>query len=198
MAVRVPGLALRAPSQDALGLDEGNNFFLIPNGTVHSAADGNLVLEISATPYIFTFKMYDWLRLDLNGNPRPINIDHAFNNLHFDYKGDRVKNELISKPVLMQEGSGFKHIHLPTHPDHFYDLDRYEFEDQVQIKTEGSCHMLMLVEGKSISVLTKNGVLQQFHYAETFVIPAAAESYTLVNEGEEAAKVLKAYLKNQD
>jgi mannose-6-phosphate isomerase class I len=172
-----------------------HDFFLIPNGTVHSAGSGNLVLEISATPYIFTFKMYDWLRLDLEGKPRPINIDHAFNNLDFSRKGERVQQELISKPSIINEGEDWQIVHLPTHADHFYDVQRLEFDSQISQQTDDSCHVLMLVEGVALSILTAEGTLQQYAYAETFVVPAAAGSYQLTNLGTSRAKVIKAYLK---
>lgn len=172
-----------------------HDLFLIPNGTVHSAGEGNLVLEISATPYIFTFKMYDWLRLDLEGKPRPINIEHAFNNLDFNRKGRLVKQELISKPTVIATGEGWELIHLPTHKEHFYDVHRMEFDNVFEVSNQGRCHVLMLVEGESVLIETADGRKHIYAFAETFVIPAAAGSYRLTNLGVQRAKVVKAFLK---
>ena len=172
-----------------------HDLFLIPNGTIHSAGANNMVLEISATPYIFTFKMYDWLRLDMEGNPRPINIDHAFNNLDFERKGSRVQQELISKPTVLEQGRDWQLIHLPTHQDHFYDVHRIDFDDEMKVQTSNEVHVMMLVEGESIMVETADGTKKVFAYAETFVIPAAAKNYKLTNMGKSRAKVIKAFLK---
>ncbi|WP_207535376.1 class I mannose-6-phosphate isomerase [Desertivirga arenae] len=172
-----------------------HDLFLIPNGTIHSSGKDNLVLEISATPYIFTFKMYDWLRLDLEGKPRPINIEHAFNNLDFERKGDRVERELISHQYVLEQGPDWQIIHLPTHKDHFYDVHRLEFTKSVAVSTDNCCHVMMLVEGSSVLLKTPDGCSQVFAYAETFVIPATASNYELINLGEGKAKVIKAFLK---
>lgn len=173
-----------------------HDLFLIPHGTVHCSGVNNLVLEISATPYIFTFKMYDWMRLGLDGQPRPLNIQRAFENLNFECQGRRVQAELISKPYKLKGGHNWSLIHLPTHPDHFYDVHRFEFEDTVESTTDDACQVMNLVEGKSIILETEDGMRQRIHYAETFVVPAGARRYRLINEGQAIAKVVKAFVKH--
>jgi hypothetical protein len=56
---------------------------------------------------------------------------------------------------------------------------------------------MMLVEGTAIAVRTASGKETVYYYAETFAIPAAAETYTLVNKGPGRAKVIKAFIKEE-
>ncbi len=172
-----------------------HDLFLIPAGTIHCSGVNNLVLEISATPYIFTFKMYDWMRLDLDGKPRPLNIERAFANLDFSRSGDRIRREFCAHPQVIASGAGWQVVHVPTHADHFYDVHRLEFDHAVTVTTDDSCHVLSLVEGSAITLETANGRRQRFAYAETFIVPAAAGSYRLINEGSAPVKVVKAFIK---
>jgi len=172
-----------------------HGLYLIPNGTIHCSGRNNLVLEISATPYIFTFKMYDWLREDLDGQPRPLNVGRAMENLYFDRQGDRIRREFIARPCVLDRGEGWERLHLPTHGEHFYDVHRFDFTTAVDVRTGGSPHVLNVVEGVSVVLETPGCPPQRFAFAETFVVPAATGSYRLRSESGQAVKVIMAFLK---
>lgn len=174
-----------------------HDLFLIPHGTIHCSGVNNMVLEISATPYIFTFKMYDWQRLDLDGRPRPLNIVRAFQNLNFERKGALVQDTLVSKTTVKSSGPDWLIMNLSTHPDHFYHIERYEFEDTIEILSNNQCHIMMLVEGTAVLLEVDEAHASTFNYAETFVVPAAVNKYKLTNRGKGKAKVIVSYVKEE-
>lgn len=172
-----------------------HDLYLIPNGTIHASGKNNMVLEISSTPYIFTFKMYDWVRPGLDGKPRPINVEHGFKNVYFDRKGERIEKEFISKPIVIKEFPNGRKVSLSTHEEHFYAVDRYEFTGEIEIETLGQCHICMLVEG-DIAEVSAGQNNQKFKYAETFVIPANVPKYKINHVGRTRAFLVVSYVKD--
>lgn len=62
-----------------------------------------MVLEISATPSIFTFKLWDWGRLGLDGLPRPINIGHGSKVIQWERQTEFVRHNLINQVEMIAE-----------------------------------------------------------------------------------------------
>ncbi|HET7377600.1 MAG TPA: class I mannose-6-phosphate isomerase [Anaerolineae bacterium] len=175
-----------------------HDLFLIPAGTVHNSGANNVVLEISATPYLYTFKIYDYLRRDLKGNLRPIHIERAWENIDFNRQTHWVRQNLIPSPRIIRTGPGWTEYVIGTHPLMFFAIHRAEFARSYPDDTQHQrFHVLNLVEGDQISIEWAGG-RHPLRYAETIVIPAAVGHYTLHHDSAGVAKVVKAFVRDLD
>ena len=173
-----------------------HDLFNIPNGTVHGSGQDNLVLEISATPYIFTFKLYDWVRKDLKGKMRPLNIERAWENIYSDRRSAYVEKNLIASPKLVEEGEGWQKYVLESRKQNWWQVHRIEFDNKYSQKTQDKAFAINLVEGEKCRVTTKNGVESEIAFAESLVIPAAAEQFQIKNTGRRKCKVIMVSIRN--
>ena len=158
-----------------------HDHYLIPAGTVHCSGGGSMVLEISATPNIFTFKLWDWGRLGLDGKPRPINVERGRHVIQWHRDTDYVREHLANHFEPVAEGEGWSEIRTGLHPNEFIETRRTSFSVPVTFHTEGGVHVLNLVDGEEAVVESPDGRFEPFvvHYAETFIIPACVEEYTI-------------------
>ena len=85
-----------------------HDHILIPAGTIHCSGKNTMVLEISATPYIFTFKLWDWGRVGLDGIPRPTHLDHGLKNIRWERDEDWIYKEIVHQEQILEEREGIK------------------------------------------------------------------------------------------
>lgn len=175
-----------------------HDHFLIPAGTCHCSGKNAMVLEISATPYIFTFKLWDWGRVGLDGRPRPIHIEHGEKVIQWDRTTEWVEKNLVNACYTVSEKEGIVEEHTGLHELEFIETRRYWFDRPMELSTEGTVHMLNLVEGTGALVESPEAAFEPYevHYAETFIVPAAVGSYRVkpLVEGERIG-LIKAYVR---
>ena len=179
-----------------------HDHFLIPGGTVHCSGKDSMVLEISATPYIFTFKLWDWDRLGLDGRPRPIHIDHGGANIQWDRTTSWVERELVNRIEPLGSGEGWREERTGLHEREFIETRRHWFTGTVPHETGGGVNVLNLVEGEEAVVESPTGGFEPFvvHYAETFIVPGAIGPYTIRPHGAAArgeCATIKAFVRTR-
>lgn len=174
-----------------------HDHFLIPAGTCHCSGSDAMVLEISATPYCFTFKMWDWARVGLDGLPRPVHIDHGKKNIQWDRTTKWVEKNLVNAIHMVKEDDHVKEEHTGLHELEFIETRRLWIKDEAVVDNEDNVNMLNLIEGQKAYIESLDGSFEPFevHYAETFIVPASVKGYRIVNPTGDTIGVLRAYVR---
>jgi mannose-6-phosphate isomerase class I len=177
-----------------------HDHFLIPGGTVHCSGKESMVLEISATPYIFTFKLWDWGRVGMDGKPRPINIEHGKANIQWSRTTEWTRKNLVNHIEKVAEGEGWVEERTGLHEREFIETRRHWFTSKVTHHTNGGVNVICVVEGDHVVVESPSNAFEPFvvNYAETFIVPATIGEYTIrpygKSEGTKCA-TMKAYVR---
>ena len=173
---------------------------LIPAGTIHCSGRSSMVLEISATPYIFTFKLWDWGRLGMDGKPRPINIEHGKKVIQWDRTTEWTRKNLVNNIQVVAEGDGWVEERTGLHEREFIETRRHWFTKKVEHNTNGSVQVICLVEGDEVIVESPLNAFEPFvvNYAEVFIVPAKVRAYSIrpygAGEGQKCG-TMKGYVR---
>ena len=148
---------------------------------VSCSGANSMVLEISATPYIFTFKLWDWGRVGIDGIPRPIHLEHGAANIEWQRDTAWVEENLVGRVDVLHDEPGHRIERTGLHELEFIEVQRHWFERPVTLDTRGTVNVLNLVEGAAATVVSPSGAFAPFevHYAETFIVPASVGAYEL-------------------
>ncbi|MCA1221154.1 class I mannose-6-phosphate isomerase [Streptomyces sp. 8L] len=173
---------------------EAGRLYLVPAGTPHGSGEGNVVLEVSATPYLYSLRFYDWLRRDAADRQRAVHVEHAFRNLDPRRSGASVPRDLVQRPRTLHRGDGWREELLGALPDMFFEVRRIEVAPghEAPQETNGRFHVLTVVDGQGALINTASGERHFVHCAETLAVPASVTAYTVRNQGPDPVRLVKA------
>lgn len=173
-----------------------HDHFLIPAGTVHCSGKNVMVLEVSATPYIFTFKLWDWGRVGLDGRPRPVHIDHGEQVIQWDRTTSWVKENLIDRIDVVEAVDGFQEERTGLHEREFIETRRDTLSKEHTFTGNGSVQMCNVVDGEGAVISSPDHSFADYcvHYAETFILPASVRQFT-IRPLKDTCTVLRAYVR---
>lgn len=177
---------------------------MLPAGTIHSSGRNQVILEIgSLTIGSYTYKMYDYLRLDFDGKQRPIHTRLGEENVRQDRRYSVIHDlespeYIVQKPRLAASGEGWEEYILGENPQVYFSLRRLEFEKKCEQNTGGKLfHVLTLVDGDAVRVRSVRHPERYFdlQFMDIVCVPADMGRYVIENLGREPVMVHKTCLR---
>lgn len=146
---------------------KGDVFFL-ETGTIHAIGAGIVIAEIQQTSDI-TYRIYDWDRVDANGNSRELHVELALDAMNYNTTDTQKHYTTVENQAnVMVDCPYFTTSYLPLNGSTGVSKDGSSFT--VYICTEGE----FAVEA--------NGEKYNFKKGDTVLIPASLKVYLLSGE----------------
>ena len=149
---------------------EGDIFY-IPSGMVHALLDGVVVYEVQQSSDI-TYRVFDWNRVDKDGNPRELHIEHALNVINFGefpndftYNSNKSESEKNVRTILSSK---------------YFDVRIREIDGDCNTGTSKSSFKLCSVLKGTVKITNEFGKYV-VKAGESFILPAAEHYVGICN-----------------
>ncbi|MGJ8551266.1 type I phosphomannose isomerase catalytic subunit [Winogradskyella wichelsiae] len=156
---------------------EGDTYF-IEAGRIHAIGAGVLLAEIQQTSDV-TYRVYDWDRVDDDGNERELHNDIAIDAFNFEMEDDFRIDYKIEK------NTSNKMVECP-----FFTTNFIEVNSNLDIKNSKDSFMIYMCVDGEVEISTKDSV-DHISKGETILIPAEVENFKLKSN---YAKLLEVYI----
>jgi mannose-6-phosphate isomerase len=159
----------------------------VPAGTVHAILKGITLLEIQQTSDV-TYRIYDWDRVDSEGNGRELHIQQASEVIRFAPEQDRgfqMRNIFRSQFVV--------HDHLLTCP--YFDIERIEMLENgtysLSLGKEGNPDVLVILEGEGRVEYGEEKESVAFQKGDALLVPGTLANYRI--RAIKGAKIIRSF-----
>jgi Phosphomannose isomerase len=172
---------------------------MIPAGTIHASGRNQVVLEIgSLTVGSYTYKLYDYQRIDpQTGLPRPLHLKMGEKVLHSERTAEWINENLVNHGRVVREGKGYQETIVGEHELLYFSLRNLTFEKEIFDDTNGTFHVLALVDGERVRVesIQDTSLFYVANSMDILIVPAYFGRYRIINEGVGKVVVHKTCLK---
>ena len=154
----------------------------IPSGLVHAIGKGIMLAEVQQNSNS-TYRVFDYNRLDKNGNQRPLHIEKALDVIDFNSAGRKEKYRGLE--VICS--SGFTKRYLVV--NRYFSVELYAVDGTAVEGAYGDRFFIYTFIEGSGEILYKEGSLEVCA-GESVLIPASLGAYSLAGR----VKALKSYV----
>ena len=173
---------------------------LLPTGTVHGSGRNQVVLELGTLTYsAYTYKIYDYTRLDITGKPRPLHTKLAEQALAFERDAEWVMKHIAFLPKLYSEGEGWRELLIGQYECIYFETHRVEMETGSRYPGENrdGFTVITVVDGESVRIqsIDDPGCYYEARYLDVILVPASLRRYEVLATGKQPVVLHKAFVR---
>lgn len=152
---------------------EAGQFVFVPAGTVHAIGEGITLAEVQENCDV-TFRLYDWGRLGLDGQPRAAHVEEALLAMQYDQD--------LAGPITPDLGDALNRRCALVDCEAF-GVELFDVTGRVELDTDGVPDVYVVVAGKG--TLRAGATARDVGTGDVWLVPAAVGAHALELDGEE-------------